>query len=75
MYVEKDIALLEKIKNLLKIQKYTIKGAKEILEAENQVFDSPSLPLNPHPATKITPNARELLIKLKLFLTEIKENL
>lgn len=59
LYKEKDIALLKKIHFLLKVQKYTIKGAKEALK------NNPS-------GIAFQTQAREVLLQMKKFLLALK---
>lgn len=62
VYTPKDIETLKRIRYLLKIRKYTIKGAKERLKHEQEKIDQEV-------------HLRETLLKLRRFLTEIKESL
>lgn len=59
MYTEKDIEILENIKFLLKIKKYTTKGAQEALKANKQGVSQER-------------QMRETLIKMKDFLLNLK---
>jgi DNA-binding transcriptional MerR regulator len=59
MYTEKDIEVLENIKFLLKIKKYTTKGAQEALKSNKQSVSQER-------------QMRETLIKMKEFLLNLK---
>jgi len=59
MYTEKDIEVLENIKFLLKIKKYTTKGAQEALKSDKQSVSNER-------------QMRETLIKMKDFLLNLK---
>lgn len=59
MYTEKDIEVLENIKFLLKIKKYTTKGAQESLKSNKQGVSQER-------------QMRETLIKMKDFLLNLK---
>ena len=62
VYTQKDIETLRKIHYLLKVKKYTIKGAQERLRLESVEVER-ELQL------------RETLLKLKAFLLELRESL
>ncbi|MCS7074309.1 MAG: MerR family transcriptional regulator [Bacteroidia bacterium] len=57
-YDKKDIALLKQIHYLLKIQKFTIEGAKEFLQS--------------HKPTVASVQTKETLVKIRQFLLELK---
>jgi DNA-binding transcriptional MerR regulator len=59
MYTEKDIEVLENIKFLLKIKKYTTKGAQEALKSNKKSVSQER-------------QMRETLIKMKEFLLNLK---
>ncbi|TAE47417.1 MAG: MerR family transcriptional regulator [Bacteroidetes bacterium] len=61
-YTEKDIETLRKIHFLLKVKKFTIKGAREWMRDEKKEVVA-------------EPNVRETLLKLRAFLVELKESL
>ncbi|MEM6344936.1 MAG: MerR family transcriptional regulator [Bacteroidota bacterium] len=62
VYTPKDIEILRKIHYLLKVKKYTIKGAKERIRKDQKGIEE-ELQL------------RETLLKLRAFLLELKESL
>ncbi|MDX1905953.1 MAG: MerR family transcriptional regulator [Bacteroidia bacterium] len=62
VYIEKDIHTLRKIHYLLKVKKYTIKGAQEILRQEHKHLEQEM-------------QLQQTLLKLKSFLLELKESL
>ncbi|MCI4668210.1 MAG: MerR family transcriptional regulator [Bacteroidia bacterium] len=62
VYTEKDIDNIRKIHYLLKVKKFTIKGAKERLKREQEEL-----------AKEV--QLRETLLKLRTFLLELKESL
>lgn len=62
VYTPKDIEMLRKIRYLLKVQKYTIKGAKEKLRQEQGQLD-------------VDIQVRDTLLKLRAFLLELKDSL
>ena len=62
VYTPQDIEILQQIKYLLKIRKFTIKGAKERLNLEQKVVEQEV-------------QIRETLLKLRAFLLDIKEGM
>ena len=62
VYTQKDIDTLDRIRYLLKVKKYTIKGAKERLRSDWQEIEQEV-------------QIRETLLKLRAFLLELKESL
>ena len=62
VYTPKDIETLRKIRYLLKVRKYTIKGAKERLRQEGKVVEQEV-------------QMRDTLLKMRAFLLELKESL
>lgn len=62
VYTPRDITLLKQIHYLLKIKKYTIKGAKERMRHDAKSIEEELL-------------VRETLLKLRGFLLELKESL
>ncbi|MEL6673107.1 MAG: MerR family transcriptional regulator [Bacteroidota bacterium] len=62
VYTPKDIETLKKIQFLLKVKKYTIKGAKEHLRSNNAQIDQEI-------------RLKDSLMKLRSFLLELKESL
>lgn len=62
VYTDKDIDTLRKIQYLLKVRKFTIKGAKDRLKNENAVVEQEI-------------QTRETLLRLKSFLIELKSSL
>jgi len=62
VYTAKDIEILRRIHYLLKIRKYTIKGAKERLQQDNHEVEQEM-------------HLRDTLLKLRTFLLELKESL
>lgn len=62
VYTDKDIDTLRKIQYLLKVRKFTIKGAKDRLKNENAVVEQEI-------------QTRETLLRLKSFLLELKSSL
>jgi len=62
VYTQRDIETLRKIHYLLKVKKYTIKGAKERLRLE-------------HKDVEQEVQLRETLLKLRAFLLELKESI
>ena len=62
VYTPKDIDTLRKIRYLLKVRKYTIKGAKERLRQEGKVVEQEV-------------QMRDTLLKMRAFLLELKESL
>lgn len=71
IYTNKDINLILRIKKLLRDEKYTIEGAKKILEEESGViFTEETSPLK---QTTTQPKIREELNSLKNDLEEVKQ--
>ncbi|MEZ4776766.1 MAG: MerR family transcriptional regulator [Bacteroidia bacterium] len=62
VYTDKDIDTLRKIHYLLKVRKFTIKGAKDRLKNENVIVEQEI-------------QTRETLLRLKSFLLELKSSL
>ncbi len=62
VYTPKDIEILQQIKYLLKIRKFTIKGAKERLKDNPKVVEQEV-------------QLRETLLKLRAFLLDMKDSL
>ncbi|MDX2248104.1 MAG: MerR family transcriptional regulator [Bacteroidia bacterium] len=62
VYTDKDIETLRKIQYLLKVRKFTIKGAKDRLKNENVLLEQEI-------------QMRETLLRLKSFLLELKSSL
>lgn len=62
VYTPQDIETLQQIKYLLKIRKFTIKGAKERLQLKRKAVEQEV-------------QIRETLLKLRAFLLDIKEGL
>ena len=62
VYTPKDIETLRKIRYLLKVQKYTIKGAKERMKMGQGVIEQEV-------------QLRSTLLKVQAFLLELKESL
>ncbi len=62
VYTRRDIETLRKIHYLLKVKKYTIKGAQERLRMENHKVESEL-------------QMRQTLLKLRAFLLELRESL
>ncbi len=82
VYTLKDIELLTYIRMLLRDKGYTIKGAQQILEEGNSLsnLEKSVDSIEIIPFLKIEnqidkKNIKELLIKLKDFLVELKNNL
>lgn len=71
IYTNKDINLILRIKKLLRDEKYTIEGAKKILEEETGTTTSEELP-ETKPQTS-QPKLREELNSLKNDLEEVKQ--
>lgn len=79
VYTLKDIETLEKIHYLLKVKKYTIKGAKELMESDF-VIDTKEIANNEQNIELISPiiasdnpvDMKELLIKTRNILVELK---
>ena len=62
-YTERDIELVERIQTLLKDEKYTIEGARQVLDRENAgEGPPPALP-------------RETLSQLRAFLSDLLQRL
>lgn len=62
VYTDKDIQMLNRIKYLLKDKKFTIKGAKERLKADQAQLDQEI-------------QLRATLVKVRAFLLELKDSL
>ncbi|MEZ4829723.1 MAG: MerR family transcriptional regulator [Bacteroidia bacterium] len=62
VYTDKDIEILKKIHYLLKIRKFTIKGAKDRLKNEHALVEQEI-------------QTRETLLRLRAFLLELKSSL
>lgn len=62
VYTQRDIETLRKIHYLLKVKKYTIKGAKERLRLEQKDVEQEV-------------QLRETLLKLRAFLLELRESI
>lgn len=62
VYTLKDINTLRRIQYLLKVRKFTIKGAKERLKTDGEVVEQEI-------------QMRNTLLKLRAFLLELKESL
>jgi DNA-binding transcriptional MerR regulator len=62
VYTQRDIDTLRKIHFLLKVKKYTIKGAQERLRLENSAIEQEL-------------QTRDTLLKLRTFLLELKKSL
>jgi len=62
VYTQRDVDTLRKIRYLLKVQKYTIKGAKEKLRHDQGDVDQEVQLIN-------------TLVKLRAFLLELKDSL
>jgi len=62
VYTPRDVEILRKIHYLLKVQKYTIKGAKEKLRHEQADIDQDVQII-------------DTLVKLRAFLLELKDSL
>ncbi|MEM6632397.1 MAG: MerR family transcriptional regulator [Bacteroidota bacterium] len=62
VYTPKDVEILRRIQYLVKVQKFTIKGAKERLRSEQSTIDQD---------VQIV----ETMQKLRTFLLELKESL
>jgi len=71
IYTNKDINLILRIKKLLRDEKYTIEGAKRILEEETGITSSEEQ-VTAKPQTP-QPKIREELNSLKSDLEEIKQ--
>lgn len=71
IYTNKDINLILRIKKLLRDEKYTIEGAKKILEEESGVIFTEETP--PVKQTTTQPKIREELNSLKNDLEEVKQ--
>ncbi|MCF8240247.1 MAG: MerR family transcriptional regulator [Melioribacteraceae bacterium] len=80
IYTNKDIKLILQIKKLLREEKYTIEGAKNIL-ASGVKIESPALPKkvipqnNVQPKTEKIPSIKKDLEELKIFLLDLKSQL
>jgi DNA-binding transcriptional MerR regulator len=82
IYTNKDIALILKIKKLLREEKYTIEGAKNILNSEHASRTSPSI--SPTHSKSIPdkeknsnnqPLLRKDLEEIKIFLLDLSERI
>lgn len=62
VYTVRDIETLKRIQYLLKVRKFTIKGAKERLKTDSNQVDQEL-------------QTRETLLRLRSFLLELKESL
>lgn len=62
VYTSRDMEVLRRIQYLLKVKKFTIKGAKERMKQEQKQLDQEL-------------QVRETLLKLRSFLLELKESL
>ena len=62
VYTPKDIEVLKKIRYLLKVKKFTIKGAKERMKLEDGEIEQEL-------------QVQETLIKLRAFLLELRDSL
>ena len=62
IYTEKEIALLKQIYYLVKVRKYTLKGAQEKLKQNPKDLEYEQ-------------KTRETLLKVRSFLEELKNNL
>ena len=71
IYTNKDINLILRIKKLLRDEKYTIEGAKKILEDESGVVFSDE-PVNSKPITP-QPKLKDDLNSLKNDLEEVRQ--
>jgi DNA-binding transcriptional MerR regulator len=60
VYTKEDVAVVERIRHLLRDQKYTIEGARQVLDREER-GDAPA--------------RREALLRLRSFLVELREKL
>lgn len=79
VYTLKDIETLEKIHYLLKVKKYTIKGAKELMESDFVIHpeeianNEQNIETFPTSLSPIIPTEfKELLIKTRNLLEELK---
>jgi len=76
IYTNKEIQLILKIKNLLKEKKFTIEGAKKILENSLMLVDSDNVETNkisaPLENVEINSDTVNEIHDLKIDLTEIK---
>ena len=59
IYAPEDVAVVRRIQHLLKVEKYTIAGARQVFRREDESPDSPS--------------TRRELLRLRAFLTELME--
>ena len=62
VYTPEDIVILRRIRYLLKVKQYTIKGAKEMLKQDENDIDEQI-------------HLQETLLKLRTFLLELKDSL
>ncbi len=62
-YTERDIEVLERIQHLLKEEKYTIEGARQVLDGGGS---------GPEPDASIP---RETLVELRAFLSDVLQRL
>lgn len=62
VYTESDVRMVRRIQHLLKEERYTIEGARQVLEREAQAEDEAK-------------ELREELIELRAFLEEVLERL
>lgn len=62
VYTESDVRMVRRIQHLLKEERYTIEGARQVLEREAQAEDEAR-------------ELREELIELRAFLEEVLERL
>ncbi|MBF0274424.1 MAG: MerR family transcriptional regulator [Nitrospinae bacterium] len=60
IYNKKNIELVRNIKELLYERKYTIDGARKLIEGENKVFSTPSINSVPDKNSSITSVTKEL---------------
>lgn len=61
-YTEHDIEVVERIQHLLKEEKYTIEGARQVLEGEGEAPGPTAIP-------------RETLRELRAFLSDVLQRL
>ena len=62
-YTERDVEIVEEIQRLLKEEKYTIEGARQVLSGEGEASaDATSIP-------------REPLVELRAFLSDVLQRL
>lgn len=77
IYTNKDIKLIIRIKNLLREEKYTIEGAKKILnevnDSEPQIITK-KIQLKP-PVIKENPAVKKDLEEIRIFLLDLKSKL